>query len=134
MLVIQLYLTLCNPMDWGPPGSSVHGILQARILEWVAISFSKTHPGSTCRMVSSQSKGRTLEMYASRQQAFFSHLLRGSTGEGSGNPLQYSCLENPMGGGAWWAATHGVARSQTRLSDFTFTFHLSCKHPCTDRC
>ena len=52
----------------------------------------------------------------------------------NGTPLQYSCLENPMDGGAWWAALHGVARSQTRLSDFTFTFHLSCKHPCTDRC
>ena len=39
-------------------------------------------------------------------------------------PLQYSCLENPMGGGAWWAAVHGVAKSQTRLSDFTFTFHF----------
>ena len=46
------------------------------------------------------------------------------TGEGSGTPLQYSCLENPMDGGAWWAAVHGVARSRTRLSDFTFTFHL----------
>ena len=38
--------------------------------------------------------------------------------------LQYSCLENPMDGGAWWAAVHGVAKSQTRLSDFTFTFHF----------
>ena len=45
-------------------------------------------------------------------------------GEGNGNPLQYSCLENPMGGGAWWAAVHGVAKSRTRLSDFTFTFHF----------
>ena len=45
-------------------------------------------------------------------------------GEGSGIPLQYSCLENPMGGGAWWAAVHGVAKSRTRLSDFTFTFHF----------
>ena len=44
--------------------------------------------------------------------------------EGNGNPLQYSCLENPMGGGAWWAAVHVVAKSQTRLSDFTFTFHV----------
>ena len=44
-------------------------------------------------------------------------------GEGNGNPLQYSCLETPMDGGAWWAAVHGVAKSQTRLSDFTFTFH-----------
>ena len=40
-------------------------------------------------------------------------------------PLQYSCLENPMDRGAWLAAVHGVAKSQTRLSDFTFTFHFS---------
>ena len=42
-----------------------------------------------------------------------------SPGEGTGNPLQYSCLENPMDGGAWWATVHGVAKSRTRLSDFT---------------
>ena len=40
------------------------------------------------------------------------------------DPLQYSCLENPMDGGAWWAAVHGVAKSRTRLSNFTFTFHF----------
>ena len=45
-------------------------------------------------------------------------------GEGNGTPLQYSCLENPMGGGAWWAAVHGVTKSRTRLSDFDFTFHF----------
>ena len=45
-------------------------------------------------------------------------------GEGNGTPLQYSCLENPMDGGAWWAAVHGVARSWTGLSDFIFTFHF----------
>ena len=44
--------------------------------------------------------------------------------EGNGTPLQYSCLENPMNGGVWWAAVHGVAKSRTRLSDFTFTFHF----------
>ena len=43
---------------------------------------------------------------------------------GRRSPLQYSCLENPMDGGAWWAAVHGVARSRTRLSNFTFTFHF----------
>ena len=43
-------------------------------------------------------------------------------GEGNGNPLQYSCLENPMDGGAWQAAVHGILKSQTRPSDFTFTF------------
>ena len=41
-------------------------------------------------------------------------------GGGNGDPLQYSCLENSMDGGAWWATVHGVAKSQTRLSDFTF--------------
>ena len=45
-------------------------------------------------------------------------------GEGNGTPLQYFCLENPMDGGAWWAAVHGVAKSWTRLSNFTFTFHF----------
>ena len=44
--------------------------------------------------------------------------------EGNGDPLQYSCLENPMDAGAWWAAVHGVAKSRKRLSDFTFTFHF----------
>ena len=43
---------------------------------------------------------------------------------GNGTPLQCSCLENPMDGGAWWAAVHGVAKSRTRLSDFTLTFHF----------
>ena len=47
-------------------------------------------------------------------------------GEGNGTPLQYSCLGNPMDGVAGWAAVHGVTKSWTRLSDFTFTFHF---HP-----
>ena len=45
-------------------------------------------------------------------------------GEGNGTPLQCSCLENPMDGGAWWAAVCEVAESRTRLSDFTLTFHF----------
>ena len=48
-------------------------------------------------------------------------MTNGGVGEGNGTPLQYSCLENPMDGGAWWAVVHGVAKSRTRLSDFTFT-------------
>ena len=46
------------------------------------------------------------------------------TGEGNGTPFQYFCLENPMDGGAWWAAVHGVVKSRARLRDFTFTFHF----------
>ena len=49
---------------------------------------------------------------------------RVSIREGNGTPLQYSCLENHMDGGAWWATVHGVAKSWTRLSNFTFTFHF----------
>ena len=52
------------------------------------------------------------------------HFSLSCIGEGNSIPLQYSCLESPMDEGAWWAAVHGVAKSQTRLSDFTFTFHF----------
>ena len=52
------------------------------------------------------------------------NMLSRLSGEGNGDPLQYSCLENPMDRGSWWAAVHGVAEGLTRLSDFTFTFHF----------
>ena len=55
---------------------------------------------------------------------FLLRLVRSEIREGDGTPLQYSCLENPMDGGAQWAAVHGVTQSRTGLSDFTFTFHL----------
>ena len=101
--VAQLCPTLSYPMDCNLPGSSVHGIFQARVLEWVATAFSRA-------MVYRVAKSQT---GASFVLGF----------EGNGIPLQYACLENPMDGGAWWAAVHGIARSRARLSDFTFTFH-----------
>ena len=51
-----------------------------------------------------------------------------SRGEGNGNPLQCSCLENPTDRGAWWATVYGVAKSQTRLSEFTSLHFTSCTH------
>ena len=54
------------------------------------------------------------------------YLYKLGVDQGNGTPLQYSCLESPMDRGAWWAAVHGVTKSRTRLSDFTFTFSLSC--------
>ena len=63
------------------------------------------------------------EMFSLLKTCFFEY-YNVVTGEGNGTPLQYSCLESPMGRGAWWAAVHGVAESPTRLSDFTFTFHF----------
>ena len=53
-----------------------------------------------------------------------------SPGEGNGNLLQYSCLENPMDGGAWWATVHGVAKSWTRLSELTSLHFICWLHPC----
>ena len=55
-------------------------------------------------------------------------VLGRSPGGGNGNPLQYSCLEDPMDGGAWEAAVHGITKSQTRLNDFTFILLQVCLH------
>ena len=124
--VAQLCPTLCNPMDCSLPSSSVHGIFQAIVLEWIAISFSRG---------SSRPRDRTWTLYCLSHQGspnVYHYFCLISIciiyvyidGEADGTPLQYSCLGNPMGRGAWWAAVHGVAKSQTRLSDFTFTFHF----------
>ena len=59
-------------------------------------------------------------MYNGEETNLFNKWCR----EGNGNPLQYSCLEDHMDRGAWWAAVQGVVKSQTQLSDFTFTFHF----------
>ena len=99
--------TLCHPMDCSQPGSSVHGIFQAGILEWVAIFFSRrSSQPKDWTQVSWQIDGATMETVTYI-------LFLGS--RINGNPLQCSCLENPRDRGAWWAAVHGVAQSQTRL-------------------
>ena len=70
---------------------------------------------------------QTLDGWVSREKLglwWHCWAVESINGEGNGTPLQYSCLENTVAGGAWWAAVHGVAKSQTRLSDFTFTFHF----------
>ena len=129
--------TLCDPMYCSPPGSSVHGIFQARILEWIAISFQVIFPtqgSSLCLLISCT--GRWILYHCTTKGALTCYQdfpggsdgkasvynvgdlgsipgLGRSLGEGNGNPLQYSCLENPMGGGAWWATVHGVTKSQT---------------------
>ena len=68
---------------------------------------------------------RSIHVAANGIISFSLWLSSSILGEGNGTPLQYSCLENPMDGGAWWAAVHKVAKSRTRLSDFNFTFHFS---------
>ena len=82
-------------------------------------------------LISLQSKGLSMSSQTPQLRninssvlSFLYSLLVTFNGEGNGTPLHYSCLENPMDGGAWWAAVHGVAKSRTRLSDFTFTFYF----------
>ena len=65
-----------------------------------------------------------LLLTASFYYVFLLLLVYRNIGEGNGTPLRYSCLENPMDGGAWWAPVLGVAKNRTQLSDFTLTFHF----------
>ena len=65
-----------------------------------------------------------IKEYTTESEWFPSFEICWDFGEGNGTPLQWSCLENPMDGGAWKAAVHGVIEGRTRLSDFTFTFHF----------
>ena len=87
-------------------------------------------PAQLCGPACAELDGGTLnrqgqDLLKFRTVTSFHHLAGAEhmTGEGNGNPL-HSCLENPMDRGAWWATVHGVAKSWTRLSDFTFTFHF----------
>ena len=121
--VAQSCPTLCDPTDCSLPGSSIHGIFQARVLEWVAISYSRGSSWPRDRTQVSHIAGRRFTVWATREVTL-SLLLYKPLEKLNGNPLQYSCLENPMDGRAWWAAVHGVTKSWTRLSDFTFTFHF----------
>ena len=90
--------TLCDPIDGSPPGSLIPKILQARTLEWVAISLGFPH----------SSVGKESACNA-RDPSSIPGSGR-SPGGGNGNPLQYFCLENPTDRGAWWGTVHGVAR------------------------
>ena len=111
---LQSCPTLCNPMDCSPPGSSVHGILQARVLEWAAVPSSR---GSSrrrdwnCISYVSCIDGWVLQDFLGGSDGKASVYNAGDLGsipglgrfpgDGNGNPLQYSCLENPMDAGAW---------------------------------
>ena len=106
---------------WNSPGQNT-GVGSLFHLQGI-VPIQVSNPGLLhCRQILYQ-MSHTGSPYISHQ---FSHIVVLITllGEGSGTPLQYSCLENPINGGAWCAAVHGVPRSGTRLSDFTFTFHF----------
>ena len=101
----------------------------SKLSRWlVGIVMFQNHQVS--KPISASWKGNTMAfqpfikhpLYARQTKVGNLRSLSLRSGEGNGTPLQYSCLENPMDGEAWWAAVHGVAKSRTWLSDFTFTF------------
>ena len=112
------YSCLENPMDGGAWQARVHMVAKSRTrLKRLSSSSSSR---CYCEGFSGGSDSKESACGAGEQGS-----IPGSgrsRGEGNGNPLQYSCLENPMGGGVWQATVYGVAKSRTRLSDFTFTF------------
>ena len=158
---LQLCLTLCSSMDCSLPGSSVHRILQARILEWVAMccprgsswpgleptSFMSPALAGRFFTTSATWKAQSIPLVFNKNNenindSLVAQLVKNppateeitcnagdlgslpgfgrSPGGRHGNPLQYSCLENPMDRGAWWAIVREVTKSWTWLSDFHF--------------
>ena len=97
--------------------SSKASILQRSAFFIVQLSHPYMTTGKTIVLTRRTFVGKVMSLLCNM-------LSRLVIGEGNGTPLQYSCLENPMDGEAWWAAVHGVAKSRARLSDFTFNFHF----------
>ena len=120
-------------MDCSLPGFSAHGIFQERVLQWGAIAFS----GNARDLDSIPGSGKSLgegisyplqDLWSSlvaqmvknppaMQETWVRSLGWKSLGRGHGNPLQYSCPENPIDRGAWQATVHGVTKSRTQLND-----------------
>ena len=131
--VSQSCPTLRNPMDCSLPVSSVHGIFQARVLEWGAIAFSKEtdckvlkailgpystphfHPKNEHNDIDEGFPFSKEDIWWVRMEIIFVK-YQWLFGEGTGNPCQYFCLENPMDRGDWWVTDHGVTKSRTQLS------------------
>ena len=127
-----MWETWVQSLGWEDPlekGKATHSSILARRIPWTIqrvrhdwATFTSLHfwpkKPSSSEIVSILK--HYLQFHLNNIFKLFQHLF----GEGNGTPLQYSCLENPMDRGAWWAAVCGVTKSRTRLSDFTFTFHF----------
>ena len=133
---------LCDSMDCSLPGSSVHGILQAKILEWAVISSigdlpdRGLKPASLC-LLNCQEVSFPLAYLRSpprihlpmhKRRRGFNPSSGKPPGERNGNPLLYSWLENSMDRGAWQTTVHGVAKSWTWLSMHTLPTHTHHRH------
>ena len=88
------------------------------LLHWQMDSLPLHHLGSP-KVTIDQQLSLSKHIHPHTPSALLLYTVNGNS---NGTPLQYSCLENPMDGAAWWAAVHGVVKSRTQLSDFTFTF------------
>ena len=95
------------------------------LILYSTLSTNSPHLGSLCQLNSTQQTSFSLsDTLHSWPPLPLPQLKLLSSREGNGTPLQYSCLENPMDGGPWWAAVHGVTKNRTQLSVFIFTFHF----------
>ena len=121
-LAINLQFSICTPGHWGFP----HGSDGKEFA--CSVGYLGSIPGLG---IENLFKDFEFGIFVSILAVQYSQVIVASQKprenleqEGSGTPLQHSCLENPTDRGAWWAAVHGVAKNWTRLSDFTFTFHF----------
>ena len=122
-------LAFSDPDNWGPRRGHYAALTDRRDLSRLVGKPFGEHPPLPIREPWAPNYAQVQTKLLEKPRMFWKGKapLGGSAllhGGGNGNPLQYSCLENPMEGGAWWAAVHGVAKSRTRLSGFTFTFHF----------
>ena len=114
------------PLSWGSSQSRDQTQVSYVSCIWRWVLYHQRHLGSPLLGIANLNS----LVHSFNQYVFTKHLLNRLSkymfivGGGNGNPLQYSCLENPMDRRAWWAAVHRVAKSQTWLSDLTFTFHF----------
>ena len=98
----------------------IHKYIKQTIVE---LNRNKQQSNNSWRMQYPTLNNRSLRQRLNKETSDLNNTI-GFFREGNGTPLQYSCLENPTDGGAWWAIVYGVAKSWTWLSDFTFTFHF----------
>ena len=119
--LLQSHLTLCNPMDCSPPGSSVHGILQARIWSGLSCSPPEDLPNSGIGPGSPASQADSLPL-SYQGSPYIYEYVHIYIGKRNGNSLQYSCLENPWTGGLQSLGSQRVQDTTEQLSTHIYIY------------